>query len=89
MLKLNKNIKKYFHTKKTLVSKVYQPLLYIYIYIYNNLLHGIGPNKSVTIIRILTNERTFMFIYLFIYFPHRPWGPFKQRPDSMNEYQDS
>jgi hypothetical protein len=63
MLKLNKNIKKYFHTKKTLVSKVYQPLLYIY----NNLLHGIGPNKSVTIIRILTNERTFMFIYLFIF----------------------
>jgi len=34
MLKLNKNIKKYFHTKKTLVSKVYQPLIYIYIYIY-------------------------------------------------------
>ena len=85
MLKLNKNIKKYFHTKKTLVSKVYQPL----IYIYNNLLHGIGPNKSVTIIRILTNERTFMFIYLFIFLTVRGGHLSNVRPDSMNEYQDS
>jgi hypothetical protein len=51
MLKLNKNIKKYFHTKKTLVSKVYQPLLYIYIYIYITIycmeLDRINPSPSL------------------------------------------
>jgi hypothetical protein len=44
---------------------------------------------SVTIIRILTNERTFLFIYLFIFLTVRGGHLSNVRPDSMNEYQDS